>query len=161
MLYHLRALGFTEAELVRVYQSMILPLADYCCPAYHSMMTDTHDQLMERAQVGALRAVFGYGRTATELRSSAGVSTLRERRIKLTDKFAHNCLKNDRFKHWFPETEGRRTGRNSEKYKEFFAKTDRLYNSPLFYMRRRLNGKEGKVYGERNRKYRENFVLTD
>lgn len=40
------------------------------------------------------------------------------------------------------------------------AKTDSLKNSPLFYMRRRLNGKPGKEYGERNRTYRENFDIA-
>ena len=158
MLYHLRQLGFTEAELVRVYKTMILPLADYCCPAYHSMLTDLQDQLLERTQVGALRSIFGYSRTATELRQEAQLETLRERRIRLTDNFAKKCLQSDRFKAWFPRNENRR-GRQGDEYKEFFAKTDRLKNSPLYYMRRRLNGKEGKTYGERNRKYRENFEL--
>ena len=45
--------------------------------------------------------------------------------------------------------------RSSQKYKEEFARCDRLKNSPLYYMRRRLNGKEGKTYGKRNSKYRD------
>ena len=158
-LYHLRRVGFTSAELVSVYKSMILPLADYCCPAYHSLLTDQHDQELERTQIGALRSIFGYQLTATQLRQEAGVETLRERRIRLTDNFAQKCLKSERFRKWFPETELRRSGRQSERYKEFFAKTDRLKNSPLYYMRRRLNGKAGKIYGERNKKYRENFGI--
>ena len=157
-LFHLRKLGFDEEELVRVYKSMILPIADYCCPAYHSMTNDLQDQLLEKTQVGALRSIFGYTKTATELRSETGLETLRDRRIRLTDKFARKCLKNDRFKSWFPRNENRR-GRRGEEFKEFFAKCDRLKNSPLFYMRRRLNGKPGKEYGERNRKYRENFEI--
>ena len=36
------------------------------------------------------------------------------------------------------------------RYVEFFARCERLKNSPLFYMRRRLNGKEGRVHGRRN-----------
>ena len=159
VLYHLKKLGFTNEELVKVYKTVILPIADYCCPAYHSMLTDLQDQLLERAQVGALRAILGYGLTATQLRQEASVTTLRERRIRLTDNFANKCLTSDKFKHWFPLSEGRRSGRNSEQYREFFAKSDRLKNSPLFYMRRRLNGKPGKSYGERNKKYRENFGL--
>ena len=158
-LYHLRRVGFTPAELVIVYKTMILALADYCCPAYHSLLTDQQDQELERAQIGALRSIYGYAMTATQLRQEAGVQTLRERRIRLTDNFANKCLKSDRFKKWFPENDMRRSGRQSEKYKEYFAKNDRLKNSPLFYMRRRLNGKPGKTYGERNKKYRENFAL--
>ena len=38
---------------------------------------------------------------------------------------------------------------------EEFARCNRLRDSPIFYMRRRLNGKEGKSYGSRNRDYRD------
>ena len=159
-LFHLRKLGFSEQELVTVYKTMILPIHDYCSPAYHSMLTDVHDQVLERTQIGALRSIFGYTNTATELRRNTELETLRERRIRLTDNFARKCLSSDRFKHWFPRNENRR-GRQAEEFKEFFAKCDRLKNSPLYYMRRRLNGKEGKTYGERNRRYRENFNLEE
>ena len=155
VLYHLRRLGFTESELVRVYKMNILPAADYCCAAYHSLLSDLQDQALERAQIGALRCIFGYGLSARKLREKAGLSTLRARRIELVDKFAEKCLLSDRFKEWFPLRQGRCSSRKTEKYLEEFAKCERLKNSPLFYMRRRLNGKEGKVYGERNREYRE------
>ena len=158
-LRHLRSVGFNDQELVKVYTSSIRLLAEYCCPAFHSMMTDEQDQLLENAQVGALRAVFGYGLSARKLRQVAQVETLRQRRILLTDKFARNALASDRFKHWFPRNMEGWSVRNREEFKEFFAKTDRLKNSPLFYMQRRLNGKEGKVYGKRNQQYRENLDL--
>ena len=38
---------------------------------------------------------------------------------------------------------------------EEFARCNRIRDSPIFYMRRRLNGKDGKKYGERNREYRD------
>ena len=155
-LYHLQRVGFNRVELVLVYRSTILPIADYCCPAYHSMLTNQQDQVLERTQIGALRSIFGYSFTANQLRQDSGVETLRDRRIRLTDKFARGCLKSERFKKWFPENDNRR-GRQADKYKEFFAKCDRLKNSPLFYMRRRLNGKEGKTYGEQSRTRRENL----
>ena len=160
-LRHLAKLGFTETELVQVYKSVVLPIADYCAPAYHSMMTDLQDQQMEAAQIGALRAIFGYGKSARQLRIAAGVTTLRERRIEQTDKFATKAANSQRFAKWFPKTTGRRSARNREIYEEKMAKTERLKNSPLYYMRRRLNGKEGKIYGERNRRYRENFDLNE
>lgn len=160
-LANLKKIGFNNEELVKVYKTNILPLADYCAPAYHSLMTDEQDQLMENTQIGALRRIFGYGKSARKLRQEAGMTTLRERRIELTDRFAQKCVGNQRFADWFPKNNTRRLGRNSETYKEYYARCDRLKNSPLFYMRRRLNGKEGKVYGERNRVYRENFHVDD
>ena len=89
------------------------------------------------------------------MRKKAGVTTHRERRIDLCDKFAQKARANPRFAHWFPERQAGRRGRHHEELHELTARTDRLHNSPLFYYRRRLNGKEGKLYGERNRKYRE------
>ena len=156
-LRHLKGVGFNTAELVEVYKSVLLPIADYCAPAYHSLTTDIQDQQLERAQTGALRAIFGYGPSARKLRAEFDIQTLRERRITLTDKFAEKCVSNPRFCHWFPLRTGRSSGRTGERYHEERAKTDRLFNSPIFYMRRRLNGKQGKTYGERNRVYRENL----
>ena len=153
-LRHLKKLGFTAEELVKVYRSVLLPIADYCDVVYHSMLTDEQDEALERAQVGALRAIFDYKLSARKLREMAGVTTLRERRIAHCDKFALKCANSARFSHWFPLNEGRQ-GRNSDKYLEQYARCDRLKNSPIFYMRRRLNGKEGRTYGERNRFYRE------
>ena len=155
VLYHLRKVGFNEEELTRVYKSNLLPIADYCSAAYHSLLTDLQDQELERAQVGALRHIYGYGLSARKLREKAGVQTLRQRRIELTDKFANKCLASENFSCWFPKKKNRSSARHIDIYEEEFAKCDRFKNSPLFYMRRRLNGKEGKIYGERNREYRE------
>ena len=160
-LRHLRKVGFNDEELVKVYTSSIRPLAEYCCPAFHSMMTDEQDQILENAQVGALRAIFGYSLSARKLRQKAGIETLRQRRIDLTDRFARKAANSDRFSHWFPRNLGGRAVRNRDEFQEFFAKTDRLKNSPLYYMRRRLNGKDGKIYGTRNAQYRENFALDN
>ena len=72
----------------------------------------------------------------------------------MCDKFARKAQGSLRFGGWFPER-SERQGRHGQVYKEMAARTDRLFNSPLYYLRRRLNGKEGKKYGERNRKYRD------
>ena len=158
-LRNLARVGFSTEELVRVYMSVILPIADYCAPAYHSMLTDINDQRLEYCQVEALRCIFGYGQSARTMRTTAALQTLRERRIEATDKFARKAAADPKFCHWFPRRIATRTTRNKEIYEEKHAKCDRLMNSPIYYMRRRLNGKEGKLYGERNRQYRENFQL--
>ena len=100
-----------------------------------------------------MKNIYGYKDSYATMRQKAGVSTHRARRIDLCDKFAAKAAANPRFG-WFEERTGR-SGRNGDQYKELQARTDRLYNSPLFYYRRRLNGKPGKTYGERNRRYRE------
>ena len=90
------------------------------------------------------------------MRKLAGVTTLRERRIQACDAFAKKCLGSSRFSTWFPpRAAGRSSRRRGEEFEEEYARCDRLRNTPIFYMRRRLNGKEGKTYGERNRIYRD------
>ena len=89
------------------------------------------------------------------MRELAGITTHRARRIELCDKFAHKALGSARFCGWFPERiTGRSGGRQGLVYQELNARTNRLFNSPLYFFRRRLNGKEGKKMGERNERYR-------
>ena len=154
VLRHLRGLGLNESELVRVYTTVIRPIADYCCPVYHSQLTDEQDELVERLQSHALNCIFGPKMSAAAMRKRAGLTTLRARRIGLVDKFVERLAGSEWFGSWFPLRKGRTT-RGEDTYLEEYARCDRLYNSPVFYMRRRLNGKIGKEYGLRNKEYRE------
>ena len=157
VLYHLKKAGFSTDELCTVYRTCLLPVLDYCSVVYHSVLTDEQDQAVEKLQSSALRCIFGYDLSYMKMRELAGVTTHRERRILACDKFAQKCLGSDRFSKWFPTKGSIRTSTRStkEKYVEDFARCNRLRDSPLFYMRRRMNGKDGKNYGERNKQYRD------
>ena len=122
---------------------------------YHSMLTDRQDEELEQLQSQALKLIYGREATYREMRDWAGVETLRSRRIEACNKFAAKCA-SGRFAHWFPLRLGTMTSarHKPDKYLETFARCDRLRDSPLHYMRRRLNGKGGKSYGVRNEKYR-------
>ena len=157
-LFSLLRAGFTQDELSKVYRTSILPIADYCQVVYHSILTDEQDQIIERLQSQALKIIFGLDIPYATMREKAGVKTLRQRRIDACDAFAAKYLQSENFKKWFPKREIARSGarnRPGETFVEEFARCDRLRNSPVFFMRRRLNGKPGKTYGERNRKYRD------
>ena len=125
------------------------------------MLSDDQDEALDRCQAHALRCIFGKDMSYADMRKKAGVTTLRQRRIELADKFAQKCLKNPRFASWFPLKEGGRSSQrltSKEKYRETFARCERLRNSPIHYLRRRLNGKEGKKYGERYRERRSSIT---
>ena len=81
---------------------MIRPVFDYCSVVYHSMLTDDHDERLERLQARALQCIYGSGISARKLRDLAELPTLRTRREDLCDKFVQKCLKNERYKDWFP-----------------------------------------------------------
>ena len=153
-LRHLKKIGFNQEELVKMYTTVIRPIADYTDVIYHSMLTDEQDELLENAQNAALRCIFDPRLSGRKLRKLANLKTLRQRRVQHVDKFASRCVANPRFSHLFPVKTTRQSARNPEKFIENFARCDRLKNSPLYFMRRRLNGKEGKSYGERYRIYR-------
>lgn len=155
LLIHMKQHFYTEEELVRAYKTLVRPIAEYCSVVFHSMLSDKQDEEIEHLQATALRYIYGYGIPYSRMREKADLSTLRQRRIDAVDKFAQGCLASERFASWFPENKPGRRSRHTLPYKEEYARCDRLKNSPIYYMRRRLNGKEGKVYGQRYRHYRD------
>ena len=155
VLYHLKKAGFTNSELAKCYRTCIRPVIDYCSVVYHSLLTDQMDQVVEGLQASALRCIYGYEVPYSRMRVLAEVTTLRHRRFEACDKFAAKCLTSRRFQEWFPlRVSGRAGAWGGEKFMEEFARCDRLRNSPIFYMRRSSNGKDGRSYGERNKRYR-------
>ena len=80
---------------------MIRPVADYACVVYHSSLTDAQDEELDRLQNHALKCIYGQF-SGRKLREMAGITTLRERRETLCDKFAGKLLGNPLFLHWFP-----------------------------------------------------------
>ena len=152
---HLKHNAFSQEDLIKVYTSLVRPVADYMQEVYHSMLTDRQDEEIERLQTHALKCVYGPRISGRKMREMSGLSTLRERRILAADRFAEKCAAGGRFEDWFPRIEHRRSSRRAaDEFVEEFARCDRLYNSPIFYMRRRLNGKPGRSYGKRNEEYR-------
>ena len=101
ILTHLRHRGFSEADLVKVYKSCILPLHDYCSSVYHSSLTKMQTNLLERQQARALKAIFGYEHSYRSLLETAEMETLHARRTRRAETFALKAA-NGRHRHWFP-----------------------------------------------------------
>ena len=150
--------GFNKEELLKVYKTMLRPVADYACAVYHSSLSNEQDEKIERLQSHALKCIYGPWISARKMRDLAGITTLRKRRETICDKFVKKCLGNPLFDHWFLRKMTRTSHRNKKTNEEFLekkARCKRLFDSPIFYFRRRLNGKVGKEYGKRNAEYRE------
>ena len=135
----LKRAGFSEAELVRLYCGAIRPVAEYATPAFHSMVPGHLAALLERQQSQALKHIFGSDMSAAAMRERASIPTLTSRRESATIKFAVKASKNPRFAAWFPQRPGQRRGRRSRPLWEPISRTDRARNSPLNFMRRKLN----------------------
>ena len=139
ILHHLGHAGFSEADLLKVYKSVILPIHDYCSCVYNSSLTQNQVSALERLQAQALKAIYGYEYSYRALLEKTGLRTLKERRDMREEKFALKCLQTERFRPWFPLHPVERPTRNPLTYSESYARTKRLYNSPLYQMRRVLN----------------------
>ena len=142
ILNHLGHNGFSKADLLKVYKAVILPVHDYCSCVYNSSLTLTQANALERLQAQALKAIYGYEHSYRSLLELTGLKTLQARRDYRCDKFAQKCLQSPKFRKWFPLNPVNRPTRNPLPYEEKFARTKRLYNSPLYHMRRRLNGRQ-------------------
>ena len=138
-LRHLGHRGLSKPDLLKVYKSILLPIHDYCSCVYNSSLTQTQVDVLERLQAQALKAIYGYEHSYRSLLQLTGLNTLKERRNARSDKFAVKCLANPGYKRWFEPTDQARMTRNTLRFKETHTRTTRLYNSPLFYKRRKLN----------------------
>ena len=138
-LRHLHHRGFSQEDLLKVYKSTILPCHDYCSNVFHSSLTLSQTVVLERLQAKALKAIYGYEPSYSQLIEKSGLTTLRARREHREMVFARKCAVSERFGHWFPERTVVRENRDTLRFEEKFARTHRCYNSPLYNMRRRLN----------------------
>ena len=122
---------------------MLRPLVEFCAQVYHPLLIEEQEEKLEGLQKIALRIIYGFGMNYCDLLKKANLSTLKERREKAFIKFANQLSQSERFKEWFPLSKDVGMSlRNIKKIEEQYARTDRLYRSPLYSMRRALNKEE-------------------
>ena len=140
-LRHLKKAALPVEDLVHIYSCFLLPILDYASPVYHPLLTKEQTQMIERLQATALKIIYGWSNSYSSLLNLAGIEYVQERRQRLTDKFIIKTAANKRYQEkGFPLKEFVHHDLRKEKYyMEEFARTDRLYNAPIFYYRRRLN----------------------
>ena len=141
-LFHLKRAKMTEEVLTGVYKAMIRPLLEYGSNVIYSMLNEEMKESLERCQNTALRIIYGLKLSPSEMREKCNIPSLELRRRTLFEKFSNKMRKSERFqKKWLPrrDPESELNLRNRKEFIEFFARTDRLFKSPLFAMRRFLN----------------------
>ena len=129
-------------ELKRLYCSLVRSVIEFSSVTYGPMLTKYQENQLENLQKRCLRCMFGYQKSYRQLLEESGLQTLKERRETAMLKFAQKTSKNPVYAHWFKENPNPRRNslRFSKPYVEEMARSERLYNSPLFYFRRLLNG---------------------
>ena len=94
---------------------------------------------LEQVQKRCLKIIFGYGKTYSNLLEESGLETLSSRRLKALAKFAYKAPKKLNYE---SSNSTRPSQRSGKIYMEKFARTQRLYDSPLYTMRRILNNSQ-------------------
>ena len=119
---------------------MVRSVFEYASTAYHSMLTKEDTEELERLQKMSLKTIYGFHKPYGEILEDHGILTLKERRERALEKFACKLSENKRYESWLPKQEFIHYNLKKELvFKEKHAKTSRLYNSPLYTIRRKLN----------------------
>ena len=142
-LRYLKKAGLPDSDVCGAYVTYLRPVLEYGSVPIHSILTKEQSDLIDKQQIRALKIVFGFDKTSSQVLTMSGLVHLSERRSKAFDRFALKLVENPRFQHLFPLLPPEQSrSRQSLKYLESHARTQRLYNSPIFQMRRRLNDME-------------------
>ena len=126
-------------DLKKLYCSLIRSLLEYSSITYHSMVTKGQENELEKVQKKALRCMYGYNKSYSELLTEFGLQPLKSRRQTAVLKFASKASENPIYSRWFKKNPNHTSQRNPKLFLESLARTNRLYNSPLLAMRHALN----------------------
>ena len=126
-------------ELKTLYTELVRSCLEYSSVTYGPLLTQYQSNDLENVQKRCLKCLFGYNKSYQELLEVSGFETLKARREAALLRFATKSQKNPVYEHWFPENTNHTSLRHPKKYQEKLARTNRLYKSPVFTMRRLLN----------------------
>ena len=138
---HLKRAGVPQKDMVMLYKCFLVSLLDYAAVVYHPMLTGGQTEELEKLQSTALKIIFSYEDSYATLLEKSRLDSLEVRRLALLDKFIIKTARNPSFgEEWFPKkTFSHHNLRQELYYEEKYARTNRLYNSLIFFYRLRLN----------------------
>ena len=129
--------------MVNIYILFIRSVVEYACVVWHSSISSEECNNIERVQKTALRIILksDYDNYPSALRL-VSLTTLKERRKKLSLSFAKKCVKSESNADLFPKVVKSVNTRQHEKYFVTPARTERLAKSTIPYLQRLLNEEE-------------------
>ena len=140
---HLKKANLKPNLIVAAYCSLLRPILEFSSNIYGPMLTTSLSEKIESCQKRILKIIFGYERTYEEMLREAKIESLKIRRERNFKKFAKKMSESARFSSkWLPKYNREEEGtslRSRKIFIEYKSRTDRMYNSPIAYMRRTLN----------------------
>ena len=122
-----------------MFRTHVRSLLEIAVPLWAGALTQADINSIERVQKIAMKIIkgeniFDYTQSLDDLE----LETMEKRRDKICFKFAKNCLKNEKFKHWFPQKSKVNT-RSNDKYILPRWKTKRYLTSSIPHLINVLN----------------------
>ena len=137
----------SQERLLDLYYSMVRSAVEYTSVVYHSMITKTLSDSLERVQRHALRIIYGWDQDIRTVMEVKGIQSLEERREEAVLNFALKNEEKERYgRRWFTlNDQMQRDLRPSTRNKYFmpFCRTDRALGNPVINMTRALNAHHG------------------
>ena len=129
------------SDLVKVFNTILRPGAEYCSVVYDSLIPKYVSDRLESVQKQAYKIIYGWNVDYNQMVEDGQVETLAARRLENCLRFANRNKDTERFKKWFPLAPNPRVVRQSTRrtYQETKANTERDKNNPLQSMIRLLN----------------------
>ena len=127
-LRHLKRSGMSASDLLITYISVLRPVLDFAAPAYHSLLSANQTKRLESLQKRALKIVFGVDTSYAEALALSNITSLENRRLDLTRKFAVTTQLNPRFSDgWFPQKPNKHyLTRSNRPFLEDKVRTERM-----------------------------------
>ena len=139
----LKKSGMSQSNLLKIYEQVLRPSAEYSHVVYHSLIPEYVAEKLECVQRQAMKIVFGYDVDYNQLIQDGKISSLKSRRESALSKFALKASVSPRFSSalFEPVPASERSVRKSTRnlYVEKKFRTQRGRNNPVAVMTRRLN----------------------
>ena len=141
MLYHLRRSGFRRRQLYRLYCCYLRTIIEYCSVVYHSILSCGQREDLERIHRQAIRICYGHDIVVGAVMAEEHIETLEARRVRRCDTFIKKSAVNPTFasRRFRARPETSHSLRRRRTIFETRAGTNRWFNSPLSFLRRRAN----------------------
>jgi hypothetical protein len=97
LLKHLKRSGVDLDDILHFYYSVVRPVLEYACPAWHTGLTRDQSDRLEAVQKRSLSIIFNMSVSENyeEFCSSNGIETLAKRRDNLCRRFFFKCVANE------------------------------------------------------------------
>ena len=131
----LKALGASEADLLKVLRCQVLSVLQFAVPAWTTMLTKAESRSIEAVQRTGLYLIYGARfRSYTWALNEAKIKTQAEQRKNIFEKFTRSCINSSKFSKWFCKTDTRQTRATRSRkmqFKPVHTRTKAFANSPI------------------------------